>query len=183
MRRKLKEDAVGALAEKLGRARAVLVTDYRGLNVASLTELRRKLREAGTEYKVAKNTLLCLAVRRVGVETLEDLLTGPTGVVFSYGDPAVAAKVLSDFARDHKELELKGGLLGHVPMDEGRIRMLAELPPREVLLARVAGGFQAPLCGLVNVLSGTVRGLVVALEAIRSQKEKAGSAPAIEEAT
>ncbi len=173
MARPEKEALLAELTEKMGAAQSMIVTDYRGLNVAELTELRRKLREAGVEFKVAKNTLLRMAAKNVGIEGLDEILTGPTGVAFGVSDPVAPAKILSQFAKDHKALEIKAGTLGTRVIGVEEIKNLADLPSREQLLAMVAGAFQAPIAGLVNVLQGPLRKFVYAVDAVKRQKESA----------
>ncbi|MGE5576325.1 MAG: 50S ribosomal protein L10 [Syntrophothermus sp.] len=171
MARPEKEAAVAELKEKLSAASGVVLTDYRGLKVKEITKLRSELRKAGVEYKVVKNTLLNLAAGQVEAGGLDAYLAGPTAIAFGYKDPVTPAKVIADFAKDHKNLQIKGGLLSGKVIDLDAVKALAELPSREVLLARMLAGFQAPISGLVNVLSGTTRNLVYVLEAIRKQKE------------
>ncbi len=174
MARPEKEAAVAEVKERLLRARAVILTDYRGLNVGELTDLRRRLREVGVEYKVVKNTLATLAVREAAVQEIEPYLTGPVAMAFGYDDPAVPAKILAGFAKEHKNLEMKAGVLEGRVIDQAQVKALADLPSREQLLAMVAGVFQAPFRGLVTVLSGPMRNLAYGLEALR--KQRAGEA-------
>lgn len=165
--------AVAQIREDLAASQAVFVTDYRGLTVAQLTRLRRKLREAGTEYRVVKNTLARRAAAEVDASVLESLLVGPSGVAFAKQDPVATAKVLNEFARETKIFEIRGGMLqGKLLTAEG-VQALADLPPREVLLAQVVGGMQAPISGFVSVLQGTIRKLVYALDAVREKKAAA----------
>lgn len=165
--------AVAQIREDLAASQAVFVTDYRGLTVAQLTKLRRKLREAGTEYRVVKNTLARRAAAEVDASVLESLLVGPSGVAFAKQDPVATAKVLNEFARETKIFEIRGGMLqGKLLTAEG-VQALADLPPREVLLAQVVGGMQAPISGFVSVLQGTLRKLVYALDAVREKKAAA----------
>lgn len=172
MARPEKEAIVAELKEKLEQSKAAILTDYRGLNVAAMTELRRLMREQGLEYRVVKNTLTRFAAQELGLDDLEPYLEGPTAIAFSFEDPVAPAKVIMDFAKEHKQLEVKAGLLrGKVIQPEG-VKELADLPPREVLLAQVLGGLQAPIAGLVGVLNGAPRNLVYVLEAIRKQKEE-----------
>ncbi len=171
MARPEKEAAVAELKEKLSAASGAVLTDYRGLKVKEITKLRSELRKAGVEYKVVKNTLLNLAAGQLDVGGLDAYLAGPTAIAFGYKDPVTPAKIIAGFAKDHKNLEIKGGLLSGKAIDFNAVQTLAELPSREVLLSRVLAGFQAPISGLVNVLSGTTRNLVYVLEAIRKQKE------------
>lgn len=168
--RQIKEQVVADLKDKLSRASSVVLTDYRGLNVAEMTELRRMLREAGVEYKVVKNTLTLIAARDTGLEGLEKYLTGPTALAFGVEDPVAPAKLLSKFAKNHKNLEIKGGVLQGRVIDLDGVKSLADLPPKEVLLAQVLAGMQAPISGIVNVLSGPVRNLLYALQAIKDKK-------------
>lgn len=165
---------VELLAEKLGAVKSLVLADYRGLNVKSITQLRRELRAAGVEFRVAKNTLTRLAAQKAGVSGLDGLLEGPTALAFGTEDPVAPAKALSDFAKQNKALQIKGGWLTGAVIDAAGVQALADLPSREVLLAQVARGFQAPLAGLANVLQGTIRNVVYALDAVRVQKEAAG---------
>ncbi len=167
-----KEEAVKVLKEKLNSARVVILTDYRGLNVSEITELRRQLREEGIQFKVVKNTLTKIAASDMGYETLREHLEGPTAVAFGYEDPVTAAKILEKFAKTNDKLELKAGLLEGNLLDVAAIKALAALPAREVLLGQVAGAFQSPLSAFASVLQGNIRNLVYVLDAIREQKEK-----------
>ncbi|MBI4277576.1 MAG: 50S ribosomal protein L10 [Armatimonadetes bacterium] len=179
MARSEKVEQVEAIRQKLDGASAVILTDYRGLNVPELGELRGRLREAHAEYKVVKNTLMRIAAESLGVKGLEAHLEGPTAVAFVHKDVTAAAKVLQEFIRQYRKLEVKGGLVEGRVLGADQVKVLADLPSREVLLARVVGGIQSPLAGLVGVLNGTVRALVYALDAIRQQKEQgAGDAAA-----
>ena len=171
--RKEKEAFVNSIAEDLKEAELLIVTDYRGLNVAAISSLRGKLREENCSYKVTKNTLTRLACRKVGLEELEQFLDGPTAIAYSSDDPVSAAKVFLEFSKDNEALNIKGGLLSGQILEPQDIKALGEIPPREVLLAKVCGGFQAPISGLVNALQGNIRQLVYALDAVRQQKETA----------
>lgn len=175
MARPEKEAAVAELKEKLSAAQAVVLTNYRGLTVKKATELRRRLRQAGIEYRVAKNTLTSRAAHEVDLADLDKYLTGPTALAFSAGDPVAPAKLLMDFAKENKELEVKGGVLDGRVIGPDQIKELADLPPREVLLARVLAGMQAPLAGMARVLSGSLCGFVYALDAYRRQREAQGA--------
>jgi len=170
MARPEKEAAVAEIQEKLSRSQSVILADYRGLNVSEATELRKNLREAGVEFKVTKNTLTKLAAKNAEVEGLEDYLQGPIALAFGYDDPVSPAKVLSKFAKDHKNLELKAGLLEGKVIDLDMVNALAALPAREVLLGQVAGLLQAPIRNLVNVLSAPLRNTVYVLEAVRQKQ-------------
>ena len=170
--RQAKAEIVNELKDKMADAAVVILTDYRGLNVAEITRLRRKLQEAGAEYRVVKNTLTARAVRELGLEELETFLVGPTAAAFSTADPVAPAKVLSEAMRKSKTFKIKAGILQGRVMGLNDIKALADLPSREQLLARLVGGLQAPIAGLANVMIGNTRNLVYALEAIREQKEQ-----------
>lgn len=170
-----KIQTVAEIKEKLSSTKGAVLTNYRGLTVAQDTKLRRKLREAGVEYRVFKNTMTRIAAKEAGIEGLDTYLEGPTAIAMSYTDPVAPAKVISDFVKEHKlqALEVKAGLVEGKVINADSVKALASLPPREVLIAKALGSMQAPISGLVNVLSGSLRNLVYALEAVRKQKESA----------
>ncbi len=170
MARPEKEAAVNELIEKLTNSKSVVVTDYKGLDVAEVTELRQKLREAGVEYKVVKNTLARIAAKKAEVEDINQFFVGPTALAFGVEDAVSPAKVLVDFAKDHKNLEIKGGALSGQIISLDKVKSLADIPSREVLLAKALAGMKAPITGLVNVLQGNMRGLVMVLNQIKEQK-------------
>jgi large subunit ribosomal protein L10 len=161
---------VEALAERFDTAEAVFVTEYRGLKVHDLEALRRELRGVESEFKVAKNTLARIAARQVGLEALEPLLEGPTGLVFASGDAAAVAKKLRDFGRANPALVVKGGLLGRSSLDAAAVARLADLPSREVLLAQLAGAFAAPLATFAGVLVALPRNLAYGLKALADKR-------------
>lgn len=167
-----KKQVVTDLTEKIKSAQSIVLADYRGLTVEQDTELRNALRKAGVDYKVVKNTLTSLAAKESGLE-LDEFLTGPTAMAISSTDAVAPAKVLSEFSKKFEKLELKVGVVEGKVIDVDGITALAELPSREVLIAKVLGGFNAPISGFVNVLNGNMRGLVVALNAIAEQKANA----------
>ncbi|MGF7186889.1 large subunit ribosomal protein L10 [Desulfitispora alkaliphila] len=166
-----KQEVVADLTDKLKNSQGVVITDYRGLNVAEVTQLRAKLREANIDYKVVKNTLTKIAAKNAEVEGVDQFLEGPTAIAFSAEDPVAPAKILSEFAKAHKELEIKGGVLDGSAVTFEQVKELADLPSREELLAKVVGGMQAPISGFVNVLQGPIRNLAYALQAVKEQKE------------
>lgn len=168
-----KEAIIEDLKAKFEGSTVAVFTNYSGLNVAEATKLRRKLREADCEFRVAKNTLTSLAAKQVGLEGVDPYLEGPVAIAFGT-DPVAPAKVLSDFIRETKKMEIKAAVLEGKVIDAIGVKALADLPPREVLLAKVVGGMQAPLYGFASVLQGTLRSFVYALEAVR--KQKAGEA-------
>src|SRR3954470_16130663 len=151
---------------RLDAASAAILTEYRGLKVKELADLRRSLREAGGEYKVYKNTLVRFAARDLGLDDLESLLVGPTGITFVDGDAAAVAKALRDYARTNPNLIVKGGVLGTKILSAADTTALAELPSREVLLARIAGGLAAPLQQMASLLATLPRNFAYALKAL-----------------
>lgn len=169
-----KEKIVQELKEKLEKAQSVVLADYRGLNVAEITALRKKLRECGGEFKVAKNTLTRLAARQLNLD-LDQFLEGPTALAFAYDDPVEPAKVLVDFAKENEKLSFKAGVLQGRIIGVDEIKGLAALPPRKVLIGKVLGGMMAPLYGFAGVLQANLRNLVYVLEAIRQKKEAEGA--------
>lgn len=171
MARPEKTAIVEEIRDRLSRVKGAIVTDYRGLNAAEMTSLRRELREAGVEFKVFKNTLTILAAEKLDMEDLISLLNGPTAFAFGYEDPVVPAKIINEFAKKSPKLEVKGGILEGTVLDVQEVQNLASLPSREVLLSMVARGMQGSIYGMVNVLQGNIRNLVYALEAVRQQKE------------
>jgi large subunit ribosomal protein L10 len=160
--------------EKVGKAQSIIVTDYRGLTVANLQDLRTTLRPLHGEARVAKNTLTVIAAREAGVPELEEQLAGPTMLVVSYEDPVPVAKAVGDFARTTRILTVRGGLSGKRLVNAEQIGAIATLPSREVLLGRVVGQIQAPLYGLVSVLSGPIRQFAYVLQA---RIDQLGGAP------
>jgi len=164
---------VDEVAAKLAAATAVFVTEYRGLRVGQLANLRRSLRSAGGEYKVYKNTLARLGAQKAGIADLDDLLVGPSGLTFVSGDIAAVAKSLRDVAKANPLLVLKGGAMGGKVLSARDIEALAELPSREVLLAQLAGAFQAPLVKTAGLLQALPRNFAYGLKALIDQKEAA----------
>ncbi|ACL68868.1 50S ribosomal protein L10 [Halothermothrix orenii] len=172
MPRPEKEAVVNELTDKLSSAKSLVLTDYKGLDVATITELRAKLREAGVEYRVVKNTLARIAAKKAEIEEINEVLVGPTAIAFGIEDAVSPAKVLVDFAKEHEELEIKGGVLNGEVIDDEKIKSLAKIPPREELLAKAFAGMKAPLTGFVNVLQGNIRNLVNVLNQIKDQKDE-----------
>lgn len=171
--RKEKEKLVEQIAHELDQAELIIATDYRGLTVAGISNLRQRLRAEQCHYKVTKNTLTRLACRKIGLEVMDPLLEGPTALAYTSGDPVAAAQVFIKFAKEYEALSVKGGLLAGQLLQPEQVKALGEIPPREVLLARVCSGFQAPIYGLASVLHGNLRQLVYAFDAVRKLKESA----------
>jgi len=170
MDRNTKEQIVAEYSEKLASATALFVADYRGLDVDKVNKLRGQLREVGVEYRVAKNTLLTLAAKGTDAECLNDYFQGPTAIAIASGDPVAPAKALSEFAKANDKFELKGGALGSKLLTIADIKALADLPSREVLLAKMLGSINAPTSNFVGVLAAIPRSLVQVLSAIQDKK-------------
>ena len=175
---------VTEVRERFTEADGVILTEYRGLDVPSIAQLRRSLREAGGEYKIYKNSLVRFAVQELGLE-IEDLLIGPTAIAFigekadgSPGDAAGVARALKDFARTNDSLIVKGGLLDDKMLSVDELRRLAELPPLDVMLAQLAGAFQAPMAKFAGLLQALPRDFAYGLQALI---EKQGGVPATAE--
>jgi large subunit ribosomal protein L10 len=164
-----KQELVADYEEKLRRSAAIILTDYQGLDVAGISELRARLRAVGTGYHVIKNTLVARALEEAELPELASLLDGPTAIGFCYEDAQPAARILVEFAGDGGTFALKGGLLGERVLSSGDISRLATLPSREVLISQLLAGFQSPMVGLANVLTGPMRGLMTVLKARADQ--------------
>lgn len=167
---------VGEIAAKLRSSDAVFVTEYRGMNVRQLADMRSVLHEHQGEHKIYKNTLTRLAVREAGIEGLEDLLSGPTALTFVRGDIAASAKALRDVARTNPRLVLRGGVLGESVVSAADITALADLPTRDELLAQVAGALQAPMVKTAGLLQALPRNLAYGLSARIEQLEEQDAA-------
>jgi large subunit ribosomal protein L10 len=165
-----KQETVTALATRLKRSTTLYVTDFTGLDVAKMTQLRRRLRQAGTEFVVVKNTLARRALGDAQVPGLEQHLAGPTGLVLAGADPVAAAKVLADFAKEFEKPAIKVGLVDGKAMTPAQVTRLASLPSRLELLSQLGGALQAPLAGFAGALNGLLMNMVGALEALRAKR-------------
>jgi large subunit ribosomal protein L10 len=168
-----KKQIVTALQGKFSEAKLVVLTDYKGLDVAAMNDLRAKLREAGVEYQVVKNTLLRRSAEGTPVANISDSFIGPSAVAMSLEDPIALAKVLIDFAKANDKLEIKIGVMEGKVLDAAKIRELSALPSREVLLAKILSVMVAVPTGMVTVLNEIPAKFVRVLAAIRDQKEAA----------
>lgn len=168
-----KEKIVQRIKEDLEGAKVIVLTDYRGLTVAQMNELRNILREEGIKYKVVKNTLTRFAARQAGFDELEKHMEGPIAIAYGYDDPVVPLRLLVKYAKKNDALTFKGGVLEQMVLDESNLRALADLPPRDVLLSTVLGSFQSPISGLLNVLQGNLRNLAYVLQAVKDKKDDA----------
>lgn len=160
--REIKQVKVSEIKEKMEKAQGIIFAKYQGLTVEEDTELRKKLREAGVEYKVYKNTLTTLAAKELGLEGISSHLVGPLSMAFGYEDPTAPARILNEFAKTHKKLELKAGIVQGEIFDADKVVQLASIPPRDVLIAKLLGSFKAPLSNLAYLLN-----------AVKEQKESA----------
>ena len=173
-----KQEMVTALAAQLAGSPTIYVTDFTGLNVARITDLRRRLRAAGVEYVVVKNTLARRALTDAQRAGLEPHLNGPTALVLGGADPVSAAKVLTDFAKEFEKPTIKVGLVEGKPVTPAQVKHLAALPSKAELLARLGGQLQAPLAGFAGALYGLLYAMVGALDALRTKRaaDAAGAA-------
>ncbi len=168
--REMKEKLVKEYSEKIGLAKSIVVLDYKGLKVKDSEELRGKLLENGSELVVTKNSLLKLALKERGIDIPKEHYTKPLAITFSYQDEVQGVKELDAFAKKHEELEVMGGFMGDEYLEVDRVKALAALPSKEELYAKVVGTIAAPLSGMLNVLSGNIRGLVNVLNQVKEQK-------------
>ena len=173
MLKQRKEEIVSSLTEEFGGVTQMIIADPTGLTVAEMADLRNKLRPSGAEFRVAKNTLARIAARAAGREELVGLLVGPTAITLVPGDPAAAAKTLSDFGRTSRKLALRGAYLDGEAFGADSVKQLATLPSREQLLTSLVGSMLSPISGFASVLSQLPRSLVIALDQVRIQKEAA----------
>ncbi len=180
MPRPEKVEAVAEIKGRLDEAAAVFIAEYAGLSVAEQQELRRGLRRVEAEFKIVKMTLARRAAEDLGYQGLLELLEGPTGLAYAGSDPAVAAKALRDFAREHDRLLIKGALLGGEVLPPERVSELADLEPREVLLSRAAASLQAPLSSLAGLLTALPRDLATMLHQLIEKRREAGGESAAE---
>src|SRR4051812_10363496 len=168
---------VDEVREKFSAAGAAVLTEYRGLNVAAISALRRSLRDAGGEYKIYKNTLVRFAAREIGLD-IDEMLIGPTAIAFvptdSTGDPVMVAKALRDFGKGNQALVVKGGVLGDKTLSAGDATALADVAPREVLLSQFAGALQAPMAQMAGLLQAPMREFASLLKALVDDR---GGAP------
>ena len=179
MPRPEKVQAVADIKKRIEGAQAVFLAEYAGLSVKDQQVLRRELRESGAEFKVVKMTLARRAAGELEIDTLDELLLGPTGLTFADGDPVVAAKVLKDFSKGHGVFVIKGGLLGTEYLSPEKVSELADIEPREVLLAQLAGAMKAPMAKLAGLLGALPRNTASALQQLLERKEAEGQPSAV----
>jgi len=178
MNREEKSQTIQEIAAQIEGAEAIFAVDYRGISVPQAAELRSKLRETDSSFRVVKNRLTKRAAEQVGEERLADLLVGPTALTFVRGDTAAAAKAITTFNKEHDVLTYKGGLMGETVLDDATFKSIARLPSREVLVGQFAGIVASPLTGLVRGLGGLIQGLALQLGQIAEKGLVTGQAPA-----
>ena len=176
MDRTQKEQVIAKLRDKLQRASATVLTDFKGLTVAEMTTLRDALAAEQVEYRVVKNTLMRLAGRDTGAAVLETQLKGTCAIAIGYSDPTVPARIIKKFAKTNEKLKIKAGALGSRLLDPTQVMALADMPSREQLLGKLLGTLNAVPTGLVTVLSGVPRAFVCALAAIQKKMEEQAQA-------
>lgn len=170
MKNKSKAETVVSLRRAIDAQNGAVVAEFRGLTVAEITSLRRKLREVNAEFKVVKNTMMRLAAKDTGFGLMEKYFKGPTAVALSHGDPVALAKAMKDFAGASPKVRIKAGFFDGRVLEAKDVEALADVPPRQVLLARLAGGLLSPVTRLAQVLTGPQRKLVYALDSIREKQ-------------
>jgi len=169
-----KADVIKELEETIKRSNATLYTDYRGLTVAEVTDLRKKLRVVDAEYHIVKNTLFKRAAQgKLPLEELEPHLMGPTAIGFAKGDAVAATKALLDFMKDHKEMTLKAGVMDGKIFNAAQVTAISKLPPKEVLISQMLGSLNGPITGLVGTLNGIISNFVFTLQAVADKKAAA----------
>ena len=166
-------EMLASIKEDLGAANAVWVVDYRGLTVKELQSLRRSVRESGASLKVLKNTLVRIALADANLPTLDDILEGPSAFVFAGADVAAAAKVVKEFAKTNKKLEIKGGLMEGQAVSAAEVEAIASLPSREELIAQIAGAISGVARNLAVCVDAVPAGLARAVNAVAEQKQAA----------
>ncbi len=169
-----KGQAIADLKKRFSEAKAAIFTDYKGMTVAELSELRRLLRASEVEYRVVKNTLARVASQDTPLSAASSVFKGPVGVAIGYKDPVMTAKKVIEFSRKNEKLKLSGGVIEGKLYNVNDIKAIADLPPREVLLSMLAGAFQAPLSKMASALSATVSSFAYAMGALKTKKEGQG---------
>jgi large subunit ribosomal protein L10 len=174
--REKKEQLVADYVDMFSRSKALLITDYRGLTVSGMESLRAQIREAGGGYSIVKNTLAILALEASNLPVPEDMLKGPTAIGFAYDEVPAVAKVLDDFAKDTKILQIKGGVMEGKVLSPSQVNSLASMPPREVILAQLLGLIQQPGNGVAGIVNAAGNKLAATIKAYAEKLENAGVA-------
>ncbi len=170
-----KIETVADLTDKVNRARGIFFTEYKGLTVAEMTDLRRQCYQSHVDYVVCKNTFARMVLKEKGYDQALSLAVGPTGIVFGFDEPSVAAKILWDFAGKNEKLVLKGGILEGKPISKADIEAIKDLPSREQAIALLLAAVHGPLQGFVNVISAVLRDFVSVIDQIAQKKESAAA--------
>lgn len=173
MNRTEKKQVVESLHDSFSKSKIIILTDYKGLDVEKMNELRRKLREAEVEYKVVKNTLIKRASENTDAALLQDYFKGPSALAFSYNDPVAPAKVLMEFAKENEKLEIKIGVMNGKAISLDELKSLSALPSREILLGQLLSAMNGVPTSLVRALSNVPGRMLNVLQAIKDQKEAA----------
>jgi len=168
--KKQKAQIIDELADKIKRQQALIFTDVSGINVSEIQKLRKSLKQAGIEYKVAKKTLINLAFKKAKQDMDISRLVGSMGLAFSYSDPISPAKIIFNFAKEHKNLKILGGIMENRFLSFEEVEALSKIPSREELLAKLVWSIKSPISDLVNVLQGNLRNLIGVFNAIKSNK-------------
>jgi len=174
LKREEKVRVVSELQDKFQRAKGIIFTDYRGLTVQEMSELRSKLRASALEYKVVKNTLAKRAAEGTPVESTVDVFSGPVGVAFGYEDPVILAKEVLEFVKTNEKLKIKGGVIEGGVCNAKELDAISKLPPREVLMSIFVRTMQAPLVRFASALRATLLRFIYAMEALKQKREKGG---------
>lgn len=167
-----KEEVVAEVTQKLNEAKSVFLTDFKGLNVQEISDLRRAFTGASVQYRVVKNTLARLSVKEAGLDELLEYLEGPTAMAFGMDDPAAPARVIKQFAKDSAKLQVKACLFDGMFLDANKVNEIANLPSKEQLLGKLSGVLNAPLTNLVYSLNAILSKFVFALNAVKEQKSE-----------
>ncbi|MCF7803254.1 MAG: 50S ribosomal protein L10 [Candidatus Marinimicrobia bacterium] len=167
-----KEQFVAEIQEKFAESSGIYFTDFLGLNVEQVNDLRSKFFEASVEYKVVKNRLTKISAKEAGYDNVDDLLTGPTAIAFTKDDPVAPAKILTDFAKENEQISLKGGIFEGERIELDRMNAIANLPSHEELLQKLLGGLQSPMRNLVSTLNASMQNLTFALAQLKEQKNQ-----------
>ena len=171
-----KNTKVEEIKESISKAKVAIVSDYRGLSVAEITNLRRRLQKEDGDYTVVKNTLAKLAIKDTPFEGLDEFLNGPSAIVLGFGDEVAPAKVILQYLKEAKKTnEVKGGVLDGKVLSANDIKTISNLPSKQELLAKIMGSLNSPAQGIANTLNGVARALVYAMEEVRKQKEAKGN--------
>jgi large subunit ribosomal protein L10 len=166
-----KSRIVSELQDKFGKAKGIVFTDYRGLNVEELTGLRIALRASAVEYKVVKNTLAKRAAEGTPVNAAKDIFSGPIGIAIGYDDPVLVVKKVLEYSKTNEKLEIKGGVVEGGVYTPQQIKAISALPPREVQLAMLVGAMQSPLSKLAGLLNSTLTQFMYAMEGLKNKKQ------------